>query len=42
MDATAFALARENRTPIIVFSIKEPRAIEQVMSGRGRATLVSS
>jgi uridylate kinase len=42
MDATAFALARENRMPIIVFSIKEPRAIEQVMSGRGRATLVSS
>ena len=42
MDATAFALARENRTPIIVFSIKEPRAIEMVMSGRGRATFVSS
>jgi uridylate kinase len=42
MDATAFALARENGMPIIVFSIKEPRAIENVMSGRGRATLVSS
>ena len=42
MDATAFALARENRMPIIVFSIKEPQAIEKVMSGRGRATLVSS
>jgi uridylate kinase len=42
MDATAFALARENRMPIIVFSIKEPRAIERVMSGQGHATLVSS
>jgi len=27
MDATAFALAQENRMPIIVFSIREPRAI---------------
>src|ERR1700723_1416722 len=28
MDATAFALARENRMPIIVFSIRKPGAIE--------------
>jgi uridylate kinase len=28
MDATAFALARENRIPIIVFSIREHGAIE--------------
>src|SRR5215467_13923910 len=41
MDATAFALARENRTPIIVFSILEPGAIEAVLSGAGRATIVS-
>ncbi len=40
MDATAFALARENRTPIIVFSIEVPGAIEQVLSGHGRSTLV--
>jgi uridylate kinase len=40
MDATAFALARENRMPIIVFSIQVPGAIEAVLSGRGRATLV--
>jgi len=31
MDATAFALARENRTPIIVFSIRESRAVETVL-----------
>jgi uridylate kinase len=40
MDATAFALARENRIPIIVFSIQKPGAIEAVLRGKGRATLV--
>jgi uridylate kinase len=40
MDATAFALARENRMPIIVFSILEPGAITAVLSGHARATLV--
>ena len=40
MDATAFALARENRMPIIVFSIREPGAITAVLSGEGRSTLV--
>src|SRR5437879_3525676 len=40
MDATAFALARENHTPIIVFSILEPGAIKSVLSGCGRATVV--
>jgi uridylate kinase len=42
MDGTAFALARENLMPIIVFSITEPKAIESVLRGRGRATLVGS
>jgi uridylate kinase len=40
MDATAFALARENRMPIIVFSIAGPGAIEAVLRGTGRATVV--
>lgn len=40
MDATAFALARENRIPIIVFSIAEKGAIEAVLRGRGRSTTV--
>src|SRR5262245_56289019 len=40
MDATAFALARENRMPIIVFSIRVPGAIESVLRGQGRATVV--
>jgi uridylate kinase len=41
MDGAAFALARENRMPIIVFSIAEPGAIEAVLRGKGRATLVA-
>ncbi|HZT25145.1 MAG TPA: UMP kinase [Pseudolabrys sp.] len=40
MDSTAFALARENRMPIIVFSIAEKGAIEGVLRGKGRATVV--
>lgn len=40
MDATAFALAQENRMPIIVFSIREHGAIEKVLRGKGRFTTV--
>lgn len=40
MDSTAFALARENHMPIIVFSIAEKGAIEAVLRGKGRTTLV--
>jgi len=40
MDSTAFALARENHMPIIVFSIAEKGAIEAVLRGKGRATIV--
>jgi uridylate kinase len=40
MDATAFALARENRMPIIVFAIHEAGAITAVLSGAGRSTVV--
>jgi uridylate kinase len=40
MDATAFALARENRMPIIVFAIRGAGAIEAVLRGTGRSTLV--
>jgi len=41
MDATAFALARENRIPIIVFSIREAGGIAAVVAGSGRSTIVS-
>jgi len=41
MDGAAFALARENRMPIIVFSIADQGAIEAVLRGKGRATVVA-
>jgi len=40
MDATAFALARENSMPIIVFSIRVTGAIEAVLQGKAQATVV--
>jgi uridylate kinase len=42
MDSTAFALARENRMPIIVFSIREKQSIATVLRGKGRYTLVAN
>jgi uridylate kinase len=41
MDTAAFALARENAIPIIVFSIAEEGAITRALQGAGRATLVT-
>jgi uridylate kinase len=40
MDAAAFALAREARLPIIVFSIREKGAIAAAARGQGKATTV--
>ena len=40
MDSTAFALARENHMPIIVFSVREAGAVTAVLCGKGRATVV--
>jgi uridylate kinase len=42
MDSTAFALARENRMPIIVFSIADKGAIEAVLRGKGPRRLSES
>ena len=42
MDSTAFALARENRMPIIVFSILDKGAIAAVLRGEGLSTVVGS
>lgn len=41
MDAAAFALAREAKLPIVVFSIRETGAIENAVRGRGHATTVA-
>ncbi len=40
MDASAIALARDNRLPIIVFSLDEPNGLAGVVEGRGRFTIV--
>lgn len=40
MDVGAIALARDNRIPVIVFSILEPGALVEIMRGNGRATVV--
>lgn len=42
MDTAAFALARENALPVIVFSIHEPGSIQAAVCGGGRATTVAS
>lgn len=41
MDTAAFALARENGLPIIVFSLNAPRAVSAVLSGKACHTLVT-
>lgn len=41
MDATAVSLARENKIPVMVFSIREPGNFAKVMQGEGEYTIVS-
>jgi uridylate kinase len=41
MDMAAFALARDAKLPIVVFSIHEPGSIAAVLTGQGRSTLIS-
>ncbi|MGG7644538.1 UMP kinase [Rhodovulum sp. YNF3179] len=40
MDASAIALARDNRLPIIVFSLDEPGGFEGILRGEGTYTIV--
>ncbi|HPD92262.1 MAG: UMP kinase [Rhodobacter sp.] len=40
MDATAIALARDNKLPIIVFSLDEPGGFRTILGGRGTYTRV--
>ena len=39
MDTAAFALARDAKLPIAVFSIQERGSIAAVLKGKGRSTL---
>jgi uridylate kinase len=41
MDAAAISLARENKIPILVFSIHTDGGFADVLTGRGRFTIVS-
>jgi uridylate kinase len=41
MDASAISLARENRIPILVFSIFETGGFAQVVRGKGRFTIIT-
>ena len=41
MDHSAISLARENRIPILVFSILEPGSVAAVLRGEGRATIIT-
>lgn len=41
MDGAAIALARDNKLPVIVFSITEPGNLLKVINGSGRMTVVS-
>ena len=40
MDATAFALCRDRRLPVKVFSIFNPGALRRVLLGEDEGTLV--
>lgn len=41
MDASAIALARENRMPVVVFNMHGQGAFGQVMRGEGRYTIIT-
>jgi uridylate kinase len=41
MDASAISLSRENKIPIIVYSIKEKGMLSAVLGGGGRCTVIS-
>ncbi|MEI9992203.1 MAG: UMP kinase [Rhizomicrobium sp.] len=40
MDASAISLSRENKIPIIVFSIHDRGSLAQVLKGKGRSTII--
>ncbi|MDA0231595.1 MAG: UMP kinase [Proteobacteria bacterium] len=40
MDASAISLARENRIPIVVFSIRQPGGLSAVLKGDGAYTII--
>ena len=41
MDASAISIARENRIPILVYSLHQPGALADVLAGRGTWTTIA-
>ena len=41
MDASAVSIARENRIPILVYSLHQPGALADVLAGRGTWTTIA-
>ena len=41
MDASAISLARDNRIPILIFSVHTAGAFAEVVAGRGRFTIIT-
>ncbi|MCL4163450.1 UNVERIFIED_CONTAM: hypothetical protein GTU68_049353, partial [Idotea baltica] len=41
MDASAIALARDNRLPVVVFDLHEEGGFASVLSGNGKFTIVN-
>jgi len=41
MDATAISLARENKLPVVVFSIHQAGALAAALMGEGRHTVIT-
>jgi uridylate kinase len=42
MDAAAVALCRDNNIPIVVFNVRQPGNLAEVLAGRGIATVVQN
>jgi uridylate kinase len=42
MDAAAVALCRDNNIPIVVFNIRQPGNLAEVIEGGGTATIVQN
>ena len=42
MDAAAVALCRDNNIPIVVFNIRQPGNLTDVLAGKGKATIVQN
>ena len=42
MDAAAVAICRDNNIPIVVFNIRQPGNLAEVLEGRGAATIVQN